>query len=302
MKLRVGTDCSGIEAPIYALQQLGVDFCHEFSSDIDRHCRASIAANYKPQILFSDMMQRALEDVPEIDLYICGFPCQPFSLAGLKKGISDRRGQIVFKCIELIKAKRPRYYVLENVPGLLSNQGGELFQIILSELGAIEGYVVKWKVLNTRDYGIPQNRRRLFIVGALGGGFSWPEPCAGQGKSLADFVDASDIKRQSIPKSVEEHNTLERIPKDALFINLSFPKDRFSNSNVVAPCLLASGNLWCVPFHRKANIKELLELQSFPADFKQVVSDTQMKKQIGNSMSVSVLKAIFERLLAADIF
>jgi DNA (cytosine-5)-methyltransferase 1 len=296
MKLRVGTDCSGIEAPIYALKQLGVDFVHEFSSDIDRHCRASIMANYKPRILFNDMMERTLEDVPDIDLYVCGFPCQPFSVAGLRKGVQDCRGQIVFKCIELIKVKRPQYYVLENVPGLLSNQGGELFEYILSKLEAIEGYNVKWKVLNTKDFGIPQNRRRLFIVGSLKGEFSWPEPCTEEGKSLADYIDYSDTRISELSGHVKRQGLMERIPRDSVFVDFSWARDSCPNAGKIAPCLLASGRLWNVQMERRANVREYLDLQGFPRNFKQVVSDTQLKKQAGNSMSVCVLEALFEQM------
>jgi DNA (cytosine-5)-methyltransferase 1 len=294
--IRVGTDCSGIEAPIQALKDLNIPFIHVFSSEIDKYCVQSIDANYKPTIIYRDITKRDLMSVPDIDLYICGFPCQPFSQAGLRLGSQEDRGQIIFYCIELIKVKKPTYFILENVPGLTSIDKGDFFEFILEQLNSIKGYNIQWKVLNTKDFGIPQHRRRLFIVGTRKSVFKWPRQVKKM-RSLKIFVDASDMTSQPIPKSVEQNKTLERIPKDALFINLSFPKDRFPNSNVIAPCLLTSGNLWCVPFHRKANIKECLELQGFPRNFKQVVSDTQLKKQIGNSMSVCVLKAILANLL-----
>ena len=94
--LRVGTDCSGIEAPIMALKQLKIPFYHEFSSEIDKHCIASIKANYKPKIIFGDIKKRKIKDVPDIDLYVCGFPCQPFSMAGERNGIEDSRGTIFY--------------------------------------------------------------------------------------------------------------------------------------------------------------------------------------------------------------
>jgi len=84
--LRVGTDCSGIKAPIMALQMMNIPFSHEFSSDIDTDCIASIKANYNPKIIFGDIRNRKLEDIPDIDLYVCGFPCQPFSIAGDRGG------------------------------------------------------------------------------------------------------------------------------------------------------------------------------------------------------------------------
>ena len=107
--LRVGTDCSGIEAPIMALKQLKIPFRHEFSSEIDKHCIESIKANYKPKKIFGDMKKRKLKDIPDIDLYVCGFPCQPFSMAGERKGTDDSRGTIFYECLKVIRNKKPNY-------------------------------------------------------------------------------------------------------------------------------------------------------------------------------------------------
>mgnify|MGYP006272666853 CR=1 FL=1 len=173
--LRVGTDCSGIEAPIQALLQLKIPFHHVFSSEIDKFCLKSIEANYKPNIIFKDILERDIEDVPDIDLYVCGFSCQLFSMLGKRKGVKDKRGTIFECCLEVIREKRPKFFILENVPGLLSIEKGKTFQNILQSLEELKDYTVKWKALNTSDYGIPQNRKRVFIVGTKGE-FSWPEP------------------------------------------------------------------------------------------------------------------------------
>ena len=122
-KLRVGTDCSGIEAPIQALRQLKIPFKHIFSSDIDKYCIQSIKANYDPEIIFGDkdgpypngdITTRNIDDVPDIDLYVCGFPCQPFSQAGQRKGFEDKRGNVFWSCLEVIERKQPKYFILEN--------------------------------------------------------------------------------------------------------------------------------------------------------------------------------------------
>lgn len=122
--IRVGTDCSGIEAPIQALKQLGIPHKHVFSCEIDKYARESILANYKPEILFTDMTKRKTKDTPDIDLYVCGFPCQSFSMAGLREGVDDPRGTIFWQCLKVIKHKLPRVFILENVKGLLTiNEG-----------------------------------------------------------------------------------------------------------------------------------------------------------------------------------
>ena len=176
---RIGTDCSGIEAPIAALRQLQIPYQHMWSSDIDKYVIQSIKANYEPEILFGDpdgpypdgdITKRDNSILPDIDLYVAGFPCQPFSNAGQRKGFNDKRGNVFWSCLDVIKTKRPKYFILENVKALISHQKGHTWRVIWSSL-QIEGYTTKWKVLNTKDYGIPQNRQRVFIVGKRDGDF-----------------------------------------------------------------------------------------------------------------------------------
>ena len=209
--LRVGTDCSGIEAPIQALKQLKIPFRHVFSSEIDKYCIESIKANYKPEIIFGDkegdfpegdIRKRNIKDVPDIDLYVCGFPCQPFSQAGERRGLDDERGNVFFSCLKVIKEKQPKYFILENVKGLVSNDKGRTFRIIIKKLSTLEkyGYIIKYKVLNTRDYGIPQNRERLFIVGTKEN-FEWPKKK--KMKPLYKFIDFTDKKKEKYLKPLE---------------------------------------------------------------------------------------------------
>ena len=200
--LRVGTDCSGIEAPIQALRQLGIPFRHVFSSEIDKFCIQSIKANYEPEILFGDpdgpfkdgdITKRNIDDVPDMDLYVCGFPCQPFSDMGTRSGLFDSRGTVYRACVDVIRTKEPRCFVLENVRGLLTNDGGATWKTILADLHELSescGYTLSWKILNTRDYGLPQNRERVYIVGTRGT-FIWPTPIPLTQRPL-DCVDWSD--------------------------------------------------------------------------------------------------------------
>ena len=113
--LRVGTDCSGIEAPIQALKNLDINFKHIFSSETDKYCIESIKANYNPEIIYNDMTNRELKNLPDIDLYVCGFPCQAFSSAGKRKGFKDKRGNIFFECLDVIEYIQPKIFILENV-------------------------------------------------------------------------------------------------------------------------------------------------------------------------------------------
>jgi len=301
--LRIGTDCSGIEAPIQALLQLEIPFRHIFSSDIDKYVIQSIKANYHPEIIFGDkdgpypegdITKRNIEDIPDIDLYIAGFPCQPFSMAGKREGFEDERGNVFWSCLEVIERKRPRYFILENVRGLLNHDKGNTWAVIWEALSGLEGYNVDWKILNTRHYGIPQNRERVYIVGTKGE-FEWPEEK--EMDDLRDYIDNDDISTSTIRQDVIKSGMLNKVPDDAIFIDFSFKMNNYPNSGIFSPCIAAHSRLWCISKHRYINVKECCKLQGFPTDFIQVVSNTQMKKQIGNSMSVNILKVLLENLL-----
>jgi DNA (cytosine-5)-methyltransferase 1 len=298
--LRVGTDCSGIEAPIVALEQLRIPFFHEFSSEIDKHCIATIRANFSPRIIFGDMTQRRLKDVPDIDLYVCGFPCQPFSTAGKREGVRDPRGTIFWECLRVIRAKRPMVFILENVRGLLSIDGGETFRTIIAELEKIKGYNVGWKILNTADYGIPQSRKRVFIVGIHKKKekkeFKWPEPIPC--RPLSEFVDWEDTTAYPPPPHILRSGMLDRIPRDAIFINMGFPKHNHTQAHILCPCLTTSKcTMYCLPTQRYMNHKEFLMLQGFSPSFVFHSCKNQIFKQIGNSMSVNVIYSILKETI-----
>ena len=306
--LRIGTDCSGIEAPIQALRQLGIPHRHVWSSDIDKFCIQSIKANYDPERLYGDpngpypdgdITKRDHSTLPDIDLYVCGFPCQPFSIAGDRKGFEDKRGNVFWSCLDVIKVKQPKYFILENVKGLLSHDKenkkdkyGRTWSIIWNEIQGLEefGYDVKWKVMNTRDYGIPQNRERIFIVGLKGKDFKWPEKI--ELDDIHDYIDFQDISINNQP-----NYAIELIKRStSIIINLGFTQ-RNHNNTILCPCITTSSSkLWNNLMSRYCNINELFKLQGFQS-FKNVVSDSQLKKQIGNSMSVNVVKIILNKLL-----
>lgn len=299
--LRIGTDCSGIDAPVMAVRKLKLPFIHVFSSEIDKHCISSLRANYSPEILFGDIQKREIKDVPDIDLYVCGFPCQPFSTAGSRSGVRDHRGRLFWECVRVIMDKKPSLFILENVSGLISINNGSTFHHMLNTLKKIDGYNIFWKILNTLDYGIPQSRKRVFIVGILKikqkACFEWPSPIPR--RSLSSFIERNVNSIITPPPSIirKVHTAMKTLPKGSKFIDLSFQHTIFPNSDRVCPALLASSILWCIPENRYATIREHLRLQGFPANFKQVVSDRQMKKQVGNSMTVDVMKHLIKNLI-----
>ncbi len=179
--MKVGTDFSGIGSPEQALKNLGIKHDVIFACDVDKYAKQTYLANHSCQTFYDDITTRNHAEVPQLDLYIAGFPCQAFSLAGKRQGFDDVRGTLFFNVAEFIKTNQPKAFILENVKGLLSHDSGKTFQTITSILsdngGTINGqtsipfyndglgYHIYYQVLNTKDHGIPQNRERIFIVG-----------------------------------------------------------------------------------------------------------------------------------------
>ena len=137
--------------------------------EIDKYANASYTAIYEPgkeERYYHDATKIDPADLPDFDLLCGGFPCQTFSIAGRRKGFDDTRGTLFFEIARLAQSKRPSYLLLENVPGLLSHDKGRTFSVILATLNDL-GYRVEWMVLNSKHFGVPQSRRRLFLIGYL---------------------------------------------------------------------------------------------------------------------------------------
>lgn len=179
--MKVGSDFSGIGSPEVALKNLHIEFEHVFACDVDEYAKKSFLAIHKPQVFFDDIRNRNHGSVKRLDMYFAGFPCQAFSIAGKRKGFDDVRGTLFFDTAEFIRINRPKVFVLENVKGLLNHDGGNTFKTIIDLLsnggGTINGqmsldmfedglgYHLHTCLLNTKDFGLPQNRERIFIIG-----------------------------------------------------------------------------------------------------------------------------------------
>ena len=137
--------------------------------EIDRHADRAYRAAHKVkenEVFYEDATKIDPDTIPDFDLLCGGFPCQSFSIAGKRRGFEDARGTLFFEIARVARTKRPAYLLLENVPGLLSHDGGRTFAAILNTLDEL-GYHVEWQVLNSKDFGVPQSRRRVYIVGYL---------------------------------------------------------------------------------------------------------------------------------------
>lgn len=315
--LRVGTDCSGMEAPIQALVNLGILHTHKFSCDVDPLCGQTIGANFDPEMLLvgpaCDIMRRDVAAVPSVDLYVCGFPCQPFSKLGGRRGFVDPRGSVFFGCLQYIRHHSPKYFVLENVKTLLTIDNGQTWRTIMSMLRAVPGYEVSHAVMNTKDYGIPQSRRRLYIVGMrdVERAFEFPPPipltC-----SPSDFVEEVEARvDQAVanePRGSQRARALRLTPllerRGATFVDVLQYR---SGSRIpargfpLATCILCTSYVWCVPKRRWATKEELLSLQGFPTSMHIPLPHHKFRKQIGNAMSVNILEHILAKMLLGTV-
>lgn len=158
--ITIGTDYSGIESPLQALNKLKIPYKHLWSCDYDKFVKKSILSNYSPEVFYDDI--KIHRTLPNVDIYVAGFPCQPFSLAGQRLAENDKRGRIFEYCVRTIKKCKPKCFILENVRGLLSTN---YWNYILEVLSRLKQYNIYHKVLNTKDYRIPQSRERIYIVG-----------------------------------------------------------------------------------------------------------------------------------------
>jgi DNA (cytosine-5)-methyltransferase 1 len=310
--LVVGTDCSGLEAPIQALDNIGIVYQHAFSSDTDADCRKTISTNFKPVHIYNDVRTRDNNSAPDVDVYVAGFPCQPFSTAGKGEGFEDTQGRgfIFWNILDYIKKKKPRVFILENVRGLIEMQNGKLYETIMRLLNGLKIYNVYDDVLNTIDHGIPQNRERWYCVGILkehdDRSFAFPLPLTPPliGKFLQDDGNV-DPAVPPFVQTVKDHvKGLGRDPDTTdIIVDCDFsPPLKGSFMENYSPCITRSRfkGHWITSKGRRFTLTEMLRLQGInPATFKKAVSDKALGQQIGNAMSVNVIERILIRVLRA---
>jgi DNA (cytosine-5)-methyltransferase 1 len=169
--LTLGTDCTGVDAAFYAVREcldmmeMNTTLEYKFASEIDSKIRHLITQTTCPDVLYEDLTQRNVAEMPTVDIYIVGFPCQTFSIVGKRQGTQDARGQIFDHIYEYIDMKRPTCFVLENVPGLMSIDNGRFFDHMMQVLHNLDCYDIHYDVLSPTDINFPQNRKRLFVQG-----------------------------------------------------------------------------------------------------------------------------------------
>lgn len=216
-KLRVVSLFSGIGGFEEGLNLSGLPFKVVFASEIDKFAQQSYGANFDSSVLIGDITKVDERDIPDHDLLVGGFPCQAFSIAGQRKGFEDTRGTLFFDVLRLLREKKPKYFLLENVKNLVNHDGGNTFEVILSSLRDL-GYRIDFTVLNSKDFGVPQSRERTFICGILGGNSepfetdTWSSKVDKLKQSL-NRVKLSELGQPQFP-SFNLFNTLKTSDKD----------------------------------------------------------------------------------------
>lgn len=258
---------------------------------------------------YGDATKISANELPDFDLLVGGFPCQAFSVAGKRAGFDDTRGTLFFDIARILAEKRPRHLVLENVKGLLSHDSGKTFQTIVGVLTNL-GYFVEWQVLNSKDFGVPQNRERVFIVGHLGG-----EPrrkvfpiIRSNGAHLAEITtgvsDAQRIYEPTIAKAQKAlggglgaKTGLYAIRQPLRYLNRN-QKNIAGDYSYTVDSSQTSGIKQGTRIRRLTPL-ECERLQGFPDDWT-VGSDTQRYKQCGNAVTVNVVEAVMDGLWTSN--
>mmetsp|Transcript_79051 Transcript_79051/g.256372 ORF Transcript_79051/g.256372 Transcript_79051/m.256372 type:complete len:399 (+) Transcript_79051:59-1255(+) len=321
--IALGTDCSGMETPVMALKNLGVDVNHVFACDVNVYAKKTIMANFPPKQWYDDLTKRDNTTAPKTDLYVAGFPCQPFSSAGKQQGFADERGRgtVFWSIRDYIDCKQPKVFILENVVGLTTIQGGQYYKDIKQSLEDLGTYNLYDKILNTKDHGVPQNRKRIYFIGIKKtvdkGDFSWPEPLPQVSiekflKPRKGKVDATCLPPKSAGTAYRNVKAVYKMLLAAghnpytepWIVDIDSSEDRMKFMYDVTPCLTCSRaqGHWVTNRGRRLTKVEQMRLQAIrtPAEgFKVVVSDSQLGRQIGNAMSVNILERLLVRILPA---
>lgn len=299
----------------------GIDYGFEFAgikpvwaNEIDKYCAVTFTANHKDiKLIVDDICNIKGKDIPKVDILTGGFPCQPFSIAGYRKGFEDDRGNMFFQIMRLVdemttNKNKPRVIFLENVKNLKTHDKGNTFEVIKNKLEEHEYYVAE-KVLNTCEYGnLPQNRERIFIIGFLNkedyDNFKWPNKIP-LTKTIDKVInwDAEVNKKYLYGPEKKCYKLLkENITEKKIIYQYRRVYVR-ANKGGVCPTLTANmgmgGHNVPLIFNNQNMIRKLLpmeclKLQGFPDDFiiPSELCDSRVYKQAGNAVSVNVVKRV----------
>lgn len=250
---------------------------------------------------FGDIKQIPSSDIPNHDILVAGFPCPSFSIIGDRKGLNDHNGSLFFQIERILKDKRPRAFLLENVRDLKNHDHGRTLKIILDHLNGIP-YYVHWKVLNALDFGLLQKRERIIIVGFQDNlKFEFPEGFRNL-KTLKDILeDDREVPEKYRASEHIQNNRAKSVQGKHVFYPSIWHENKGGDISVhTYSCALranASYNYLLVNGVRRPTPKEMLRLQGFPEDFKLLDSDSAIRKLMGNTVPIPMIQAVAKNML-----
>lgn len=316
-KLKFIDFCSGIGAGRLGLENNGLT-CIGFS-EIDRQAEITYRKFFgEEETNYGDLMKIDTNTLPDFDMMIAGFPCQSFSVIGQRKGMQDKRGQIIYGLIKIMLDKNLKYFILENVKGLTNHDNGNSLKVILNELDKA-GYRVFHQVLNSIDYGVPQMRERVYFIGVrkdlIPKDFKFSFPDKQQRVNVKDYlIDEKELEFNDKKESYETFlrylkNTYNHgrydlkgfLKKDYLVIDTRQSDLRVYDNRVPTLRVGRHGILYVRNGKfRKLSGYESLLLQGFPKKLAKkvdgVIEEINLLKQAGNAMTVNTIEAIAREL------
>ena len=327
--IRLGSDCSGLDSPKIALDLMGLGSRVEvrFCSDKLATCRAFLKAAHCPKILYTNADKKGAAEAPEVDLYTAGFPCQPWSAEGKQRGFKDPSGQgRVFDHIATyIKEREPKAFLLENVAALASKTHEDAFAEMLRTLRGSGRYFVSWRKLNCLDFGLPQNRARIYIVGvrrdAFGActgitGFPWPKKknlapvplkrflCGGRALAGSKLSPGQGWRLEKAKKIIADR---EGNPStEPWVVEISSGRSDPTVMLGHVPCLTrtraAGGGHWITELGRFLTVEEILNLMGLPVSVARTarlagLTDVQIAQMAGNAIPTNILMILLARIL-----
>ena len=272
-----------------------------FSSEIDKFSKITYESNYN-ETPHGDITQIEANDIPPFDILLAGFPCQPFSNAGLKKGFNDTRGTLFFDITRIVEYHKPKVLFLENVKGFKNHDKGNTFKVVKKTLEEL-GYSVFTDVLNAKYFGLPQNRERIYIIAFLDNDIKFEFP-----KSLKKKVKLGDILEKNVDTKYtisdklwagHQRRKLEHKKKGNGFGYSIFTEESEYTSTISARYYKDGSEILIKQKDknpRKLSPREAGRLQGFPNSFKIPVSDTQAYRQFGNSVAIPVIEALAKNI------
>jgi DNA (cytosine-5)-methyltransferase 1 len=280
-----------------------------WANDNDPDCVATYKANIGNHIDLADIEKVKTAEIPDADLIVGGFPCQGFSCANLRRFAADERNALYLQFLRLLRSKKPKFFIAENVRGLLSLDGGKVMEMITSDL-ASAGYRVKHEVFNMADFGVPQSRIRVLILGTRK---DLPEHCTPNFPTRTHARHANGLRPWvTIGKALDgipdpgEKSTRElfnHVCSQYKVTNRNFTGHRRTDPNKPSPTILARGNgrggvcaIQHPRNHRRLSVRESAIVQTFPVDFRFAGALNSMYRQVGNAVP-----PLFAELLGEEL-